>query len=102
MMSLISPAKSQKKLANNARAKRLQMDLTQEGLAKRSGVPLRTLRKFEQEGAISLESFLKLYMVLGGLDDIVKASAPKETAFLSIDEVLDTQNTKTRQRGTRK
>ncbi|GAC28755.1 hypothetical protein GPAL_1894 [Glaciecola pallidula DSM 14239 = ACAM 615] len=41
-------------------------------------------------------------MVLGGLDDIVKASAPKETAFLSIDEVLDTQNTKTRQRGTRK
>jgi hypothetical protein len=78
------------------------MDLTQEGLSKRSGVPLRTLRKFEQEGAISLESFLKIYMVLGGLDDIVKASAPKETAFLSIDEVHDTQNTKTRQRGTRK
>jgi transcriptional regulator with XRE-family HTH domain len=102
MMSLITPAKSQKKLAGNARAKRLQMDLTQEGLSKRSGVPLRTLRKFEQEGAISLESFLKIYMVLGGLDDIVKASAPKETAFLSIDEVLDTQNTKTRQRGTRK
>ena len=101
-MSLISPAKSQKKLADNARAKRLQMDLTQEGLAKRSGVPLRTLRKFEQEGAISLESFLKLYMVLGGLSDIVKASAPKETAFLSIDEVLATQNTKTRKRGTRK
>lgn len=102
MMSLITPAKSQKKLASNARAKRLQMDLTQEGLSERSGVPLRTLRKFEQEGAISLESFLKIYMVLGGLDDIVKASAPKETAFLSIDEVLDTQNTKTRQRGTRK
>jgi transcriptional regulator with XRE-family HTH domain len=102
MMSLITPVKSQKKLAVNARAKRLQMDLTQEGLSKRSGVPLRTLRKFEQEGAISLESFLKIYMVLGGLDDIVKASAPKETAFLSIDEVLDTQNTKTRQRGTRK
>lgn len=102
MMSLLSSAKSQKKLAENARAKRLQMDLTQEGLANRSGVPLRTLRKFEQEGAISLESFLKLYMVLGGLDDIIEASAPKKIAFSSIDEVLTTTNTKTRQRGTRK
>jgi len=102
MMSLISSGKSQKKLAENARAKRLQMDLTQEGLANRSGVPLRTLRKFEQEGAISLESFVKLYMVLGGLDDIIKASAPKESAFSSIDEVLKTSNAKTRKRGTRK
>ena len=59
-MSLLSPAKSQKKLADNARAKRLQMDLTQEGLANRSGVPLRTLRKFEQEGAISLAGTVKL------------------------------------------
>lgn len=101
-MSLLSSAKSQKKLANNARAKRLQMDLTQVGLANRSGVPLRTLRKFEQEGAISLESFLKLYMVLGGLDDIIKASAPMETAFSSIDEVLEAPKTKTRKRGTRK
>ncbi len=101
-MSLLSVAKSQKKLANNARAKRLQMDLTQEGLANRSGVPLRTLRKFEQEGAISLESFLKLYMVLGGLDDIIEASAPKKISFSSIDEVLKTATTKTRQRGTRK
>lgn len=102
MMSLLSPTKSQKKLADNARAKRLQMDLTQEGLANRSGVALRTLRKFEQEGAISLESFLKLYMVLGGLDDIIAASAPKKIAFSSIDEVLKTPSTKTRQRGTRK
>lgn len=101
-MSLLSIAKSQKKLAENARAKRLQMNLSQEGLANRSGVPLRTLRKFEQEGAISLTSFLKLYMVLGGLDDIIEASAPKESKFSSIDEVLNTAITKTRKRGTRK
>lgn len=35
------------------------MNLTQEGLAERSGVPLSTLRKFEQKGMISLDSFLK-------------------------------------------
>jgi len=102
MMSLLSLGKSQRKLAENARAKRLQMDLTQEGLANRSGVPTRTLRKFEQEGAISLASFLKLYMVLGGLDEIIAASAPKQTAFSSIDEVLATPKKKVRKRGTRK
>ncbi len=102
MVSLLSPSKAQKKLAENARAKRLQMELTQEGLATRSGVPLRTLRKFEQEGAISLESFLKIYLVLGGLDDIIEASAPKESAFTSIEEVLDTSSKPTRKRGTRK
>lgn len=100
-MSITSAAKAQQKLAQNAKEKRLQLNLTQEGLANRSGVAVRTLRKFEQEGVISLASFLKLYMVLGGLDDIVKASAPKKTAFTSIDEVLDTTNTKTRKRGTR-
>lgn len=102
MISLISPSKAQKKIAHNARAKRLQLELTQEGLASRSGVPLATLRKFEQRGAISLESFLKLYMVLGGLDDIIKASAPQAATFASIDEVLNADEQPKRQRGKRK
>jgi len=78
------------------------MNLTQEGLAERSGVPLPTLRKFEQKGAISLESFLKLQMVLGGLESILKATEIKEIEFSSIDEVLKTDNTPTRKRGKRK
>lgn len=94
--------KAQKKLAEYARSRRLQMELTQEGLATRSGVPLPTLRKFEQKGAISLESFLKLQMVLGGLEDILKATQIKDVQFSSIDEVLETENTPTRQRGKRK
>ncbi|WP_376746930.1 helix-turn-helix domain-containing protein [Epilithonimonas vandammei] len=36
------------KLVNNIREHRLQMDLTQEALAERSGVSLSTPRKFEQ------------------------------------------------------
>ena len=65
-------------------------------------MPLRTLRKFEQEGAISLESFLKIYLVLGDLDDIVNATAPKETSFSSIDDVLNASSKSVRKRGTRK
>ena len=104
MVLLITPAKAQKKLAEHVRARRLQMELTQEGLAKRSGVALPTLRKFEQKGSISLESFLNLQMVLGGLEDILKATQIKgqHTSFSSIDDVLEANNTPTRQRGNRK
>lgn len=92
----------QKKLAENARALRLQMDLTQEGLAQRSGVPLPTLRKFEQKGLISLEAFLKLHMVLGKLEDIVEATTFKEPHFSSIDDVLVDDDNRPRKRGKRK
>jgi transcriptional regulator with XRE-family HTH domain len=37
MISLISPSKAQLKIAENIRARRLSMELTQEGLAERSG-----------------------------------------------------------------
>ncbi|PCH99928.1 MAG: transcriptional regulator [Alphaproteobacteria bacterium] len=102
MVSLTTPSKAQKKLAENVRLRRLQMDLTQEGLAARSGVPLPTLRKFEQKGSISLESFLKIQMVLGGLENILKAIEVKKTEFSSIDDVLESSSALTRKRGKRK
>jgi len=102
MVSLITPFRAQKKLLENIRTRRLIMELTQEGLAKRSGVPLPTLRKFEQKGTISLESFLKILMVLGGLDDVVQVTEPKQTAFSSIDDVINTNNISIRKRGRRK
>jgi len=102
MLSLITVPKAQKKLAENVRLHRLQMELTQEGLAERSGVPLPTLRKFEQKGVISLESFLKLQMVLGGLENIFKAIEVKKTEFSSIDEILEANSAPTRKRGKRK
>lgn len=102
MVSLVTPSKAQRKLAENVRQRRLSMDLTQEGLAERSGVPLPTLRKFEQKGAISLESYLKLQMVVGGLEAMIDALDIPEQSFSSIDEVLKDDNKPTRQRGSRK
>ena len=78
------------------------MELTQEGLAERSGVPLSTLRKFEQKGSISLESFLKLLSVIGGLEEIVNALKPNKPNFKSIDEVLETDEEITKKRGRKK
>lgn len=78
------------------------MGLTQEGLAKRSGVPLPTLRKFEQMGQLSLESFLKLLMVVGGLEAVIQAAAPEQAAFPSIDAVIKANAQKPRKKGWRK
>ncbi len=101
MIAFKSPSEIQKQLVQNVRSQRLKMNLTQEGLSKRSGVPLPTLRKFEQQGTISLESFLKIEMVLGGLEKILKATEVNQESFSSIDEVLKS-NTVTRKRGSRK
>lgn len=102
MMLLVSVSKAQRKLAESVRARRLLMELTQEGLAERSGVPLSTVRKFEQKGMISLESFLKLLMVLGGLEEMLIALEPVKKIFTSIDDVLKDSNDEVRKRGSRR
>lgn len=102
MLSLTTVAKAQEKIAENTRLQRLAIGLTQQGLAERSGVALPTLRKFEQKGLISLESFLKLQMVLGGLENVIKSIEPNTSEFSSIDEVLEANKKPTRKRGSRK
>lgn len=102
MLSLITVSEAQRKIAENVRLQRLQIGLTQQGLAERSGVALPTLRKFEQKRLISLESFLKLQMVLGGLEKIIKSVEPNIVEFSSIDEVIKANKKPTRKRGNRR
>ena len=102
-MIFISPAKAQKKLAQSIRDRRLVLELTQEGLAERSGVALSTLRKYEQKGIISLDSFLKLLSVVGGLEELINNLEPNKATFKTIDDVLKVDNNVvTRQRGRKK
>ena len=54
-MTIISPGEVQIKLAAFIRQRRLSREMTQQEMAQRSGVPLSTLRKFEQKGQVSLE-----------------------------------------------
>ena len=93
---------SQKNIIQNIRERRLQMDLTQEGLAERSGVPLSTLRKFEQTGMISLESFLKILSIVGGLQEMIEGLKPNTPAFKSIDEVIKIDEKTIKKRGSKK
>lgn len=48
-MLFISLSIIQEKIVESIRARRLQMELTQEGLSERACIPLLTLRKFEQK-----------------------------------------------------
>ncbi len=101
MISLTTSSKAQKIVAKNMQSSRLEKGLTQKGLSERSGVSLSTLRKFEQIGSISLESFFKLAMTLGCLDKIVQATESNADEFSSIDDVLKKTNNKKPKRGWR-
>ena len=86
-MFFIGPGKALQEIAAFMRQHRIQNQLTQADLSQRSGVPLATLRKFEQTGLISLESFLKLAAVFGLLGSIVKTVEPQNN-YNSLDEII--------------
>lgn len=85
-------------IAARAKARRLALDLTQEGLSYRSGVPLGTLKQFEHTGKISLESLLALSLALGTsheFDELFTTAQP--STGVSLDELMKTP--KQRKRG---
>lgn len=73
-------------VAARLRSVRLDADLTQAGLATRSGVTLASLRRFETTGQIALESLIRLAQALGRDDDIATLFAPPPVA--SLDELV--------------
>lgn len=66
---LKTPSDVLAELAEKHRELRKSLRLTQEDLAKRSGVSLGSLKRFERSGQISLESLVKLAHVLNRLAD---------------------------------
>ena len=101
MVALLDISQAQFKLRKFVKARRLAQGLTQAGLSKRAGVSLASLRKFEQKGLISLESFLKLLLVVDALELVVNAAASEQENFSSIDEVLAVAPQQQRKKGWR-
>ena len=77
-------------IAGRFKARRLAMNLTQRELAARSGVTFSSLKRFEREGLIALDSLLNLALVLNCLDDFDKlaAESPSISANQSLDALL--------------
>ncbi len=82
-----TPSDIAKRLADKIKRIRKRKKITQEQLAARSNVSYATLRKFEQTGKISLESFIKLAMELGVIGEI--NSLFDQPVYSSIEEVIN-------------
>ena len=54
-------------IAARVKARRLELDLTQEGLSARAGIKFATYRRFEQTGEISLRGLLQIGFALNVL-----------------------------------
>ncbi len=81
-----SPIEIASELAKRLKDRRLERNLSQEGLARRSGVPLGTLKRFERTGAVSLLSFIRLLVALREDAALERVLAAPE--FANLDEVL--------------
>jgi transcriptional regulator with XRE-family HTH domain len=94
-----TPQDVQHEIAGRFKARRLAMNLTQEGLAARSGVSWGSVKRFERTGLIALDSLLKIALVLDCLSDFDRlgASDGRNLAAKSLDEILAAP--KTRKKG---
>jgi len=88
-INISTPSSIIEDLKDKYKQLRLSFNLTQAGLSKRSGVSLGSLKRFENSGQISLDSLLKLSLVLECLDDFQHIADKKEPIFASIDELLE-------------
>lgn len=94
-----TPNEVARQLAARVKKRRLELDLTQEGLSARAGLKFATYRRFEQTGEISLKGLLQVAFALNALSDFDSLFTQKQ--YQSLDEVLNEQNV-IRKRGKRK
>jgi transcriptional regulator with XRE-family HTH domain len=93
-----TPAEIAKALASRVKSRRLEMNLTQEGMCRRSGVNLSSYRRFERTGLVSLESLIRIALAIGqdsGFDQLFS-----QRKYTSIDDVIR-QSSKPKKRGMR-
>lgn len=98
-INLSTPSTVMEQIKEKFKEKRLSFNLTQEGLANKSGVSLGSLKRFENSGQISLDSLLKLALILECLDDFLNIANKKEEKIDSIDEILNKKRESTKKRG---
>lgn len=78
-MSQRSVADTQHCIRQSAAARRLALNITQADLARRSDVPLPTLKRFEQQGEIGLAALLRIAGALDALDGFGRLFPGPET-----------------------
>ena len=86
---MMQPSEIAMLLAERARTLRLQRNLSQAGLAARAGVSLASLKRFEHNGQISLDSLLRIAGVLEALEPLQGwFEAPAPTSIAEVQQRL--------------
>jgi len=86
-------------IAGRFKERRLALNLTQEGVAARSGVSWSSLKRFERTGLIALDSLLRVALVLDCLGDFDRLASDTSSmgSGKSLDDILS--EPKTRKKG---
>jgi transcriptional regulator with XRE-family HTH domain len=98
MLSIKSPDDIIKELAKKLRQRRLYYTWSRDELARRAGITISSLKRFEITGEISLKRFLKLCFTLHALegwDQILEPQKPQSIADIEKHFII-------RKRGRRK
>ena len=88
--NISTPDDVAKQIATRVKERRLELNLTQEGIAARAGLKFATYRRFEQTGEISLKGLLQIGFALNALSEFDALFAQKQ--YQSLDDVLNEQN----------
>jgi transcriptional regulator with XRE-family HTH domain len=94
----VTAEKLSQQVADRVKQRRLEMNLTQTGMAVRSGVNINTYRRFESTGEIAFLNLIKIASALDMTDDINRLFSQKK--YRSIDDVVNAGKTE-RKRGKR-
>lgn len=97
--NIYTPVEVAQQIAARVKERRLELNLTQKGMASRSGLKFATYRRFEQTGEISLRGLLQIGFALNSLSEFETLFTQKQ--YQSLDNVLSEQ-TLTRKRGKKK
>lgn len=87
------------KIAENLKQRRLNFNLTQKALSKRSGVSLGSLKRFETSGEISLKNLILLAISLQSSDELIDLFERQD--YNSIEDVIKAKHVNIRKRGRR-
>jgi len=96
-LKLSSPFEVKEGLRARARQRRLNANLTQEGLARRANVSLGTLKHFEKTGDASVELLIAIAFALGADNEFGGLFPP--LPYKTIEDIIEK---KPRMRGRRK
>jgi len=87
-----TPSDVMNELKTNFKNRRKELKITQKELANRSGVSFGSIKRFETSGHISLESLLKVALVLECLDEFSSLCEKREERYRSIEEIVMDKN----------